>query len=101
MGEVVEGLNGRVNLSGSSRGVEEKASGLPPVRVLFPAPFAPVMGEIRGRHRAAAGEVEFGLGRVVRVVSSSRRRRSSASFARAPSASRRANSSKSLFIFVF
>jgi hypothetical protein len=33
MGEVVEGLNGRVNLSGSSRGVEEKASGLPPVRL--------------------------------------------------------------------
>ena len=43
MGEAVEGLNGLVNLSGSKRGKGEKVSGLPPVRVLFPAPFAPAM----------------------------------------------------------
>jgi len=53
----VEALNGRVNLSESSRGVVERISGLPPVRVLFPAPFAPAMsvktgGSLRGSWRA-------------------------------------------------
>ena len=60
MGEVVEGLNGSINLSGSSRGMDEKVSGLPPVSVLFPAPFAPAMsvktGDVTAREMARWSE---------------------------------------------
>ena len=36
-------LNGLLNVSGSKSADLLKKSGLPPVRVLFPAPFAPAM----------------------------------------------------------
>lgn len=43
MAEVATGLKGLLILSGSNKGKGEKVSGLPLVRVLFPAPFAPAI----------------------------------------------------------
>jgi len=56
IGEAPEEANGRINLSGSSRGVREKVSGLPLVSVLFPAPFAPAMMVKTGGVTAQRGE---------------------------------------------
>jgi hypothetical protein len=55
--------------------------------------------EDRRCHRAAVGALECGLRDFTRGALASRRWRSFASFALAPSASRRANSSQSRFIF--
>ena len=47
-------------LSGSNKGIEEKISGLPVVRLLFPAPLAPAMsvrtGGVTAQQRARSIE---------------------------------------------